>query len=607
MALFGKKNNADAGEEGEPDVKKNGALGRIKKRLKISISLKRPPKAHEEEKEPEIGLRAGFTDDDPQAKDEPDGKKKAKKEKKPKEPKEPKEKKTKEKKQKKEKPPKKKGPEDSPEDGEKEKPEKSRKLMMIIIGGAGVAVGAAAFAVYAFFFAGPSLAEQLMTAQLLLEETKYDEAEAAFTDIVEQYDDSALAYVGLAEAKLGKTDTEGALQTLNDALPQTGNDQLILDKIDEINSEGELPDDALADPAEQEPPPPTDTPIVFADAAFGDMLRIALGKAPGEPVSQAELADITTLKILGATHAAIKRGEPYMNSGGAARTTDISFGPEVPESEAMLFGPESGEALTFGKEPAGVLLYGQEPEEPAREPAGEAEQEPAGEAQDSPAESSGGDVRWTPAPVSSQAGVASENVLQAINSLDGYTIDGVKYTGRGGITSLADLVNFRSLRKLTIGYNSIDDLKGIEGLRELDTLGLYCNSVVDIAPVKGLYGLKYVYLYNNGIADISPLRELSGIEDLWLNYNQISDIAPLGELAPPGASAALHTLHIGNNSISDISPLEGLSNLYVLGAAGNRISDVSALGGLRNLSSVTLSGNPVADYSPVSDIFNLVR
>jgi hypothetical protein len=193
------------------------------------------------------------------------------------------------------------------------------------------------------------------------------------------------------------------------------------------------------------------------------------------------------------------------------------------------------------------------------------------------------------------------STLNSVNSMEGYTIQGVFYPERGGIKTLADLANLPALTRLVVCYNQVEDISGISGLTGLETLGLYCNSIRDISAVSGLSNLRYLYIYGNSVESLAPARGLTGLRQIWAQRNQIADLAPLSGMGE------LTELFVGDNLITDVSPVAGLGELNYFYAENNQISDLSPLAASGALTDVSFTGNPVGDMSPVSHVKRVGR
>ena len=155
------------------------------------------------------------------------------------------------------------------------------------------------------------------------------------------------------------------------------------------------------------------------------------------------------------------------------------------------------------------------------------------------------------------------------------------------------------LTELAISHASVSDASPLSGLAQLETLDLSFNRIGDISSLSGLSQLRSLNLWANDVSDISPLEGLSGLTWLAFGYNRIADISPLAGMSN------LRTIQLPNNLIADLSPLAGLPLLSYLNVSENRIEDVSVLGGLTNLSNLELNNNRVADASALAALTGL--
>ena len=165
-----------------------------------------------------------------------------------------------------------------------------------------------------------------------------------------------------------------------------------------------------------------------------------------------------------------------------------------------------------------------------------------------------------------------------------------------GIASLTGLEFATALTSLSLNGNQISDVSPLSGLTALTTLGLGGNQISDISDLSGLTALTWLGLQGNQISDISDLSGLTALTQLNLTGNQISDVSDLSGLT------ALVRLDLGRNQISDVSDLSGLATLTNLLLYNNQISDVSDLSGLTALKLLHLSNNQISDLSPLSSL-----
>ncbi|MDR2932635.1 MAG: leucine-rich repeat domain-containing protein [Oscillospiraceae bacterium] len=373
--------------------------------------------------------------------------------------------------------------------------EKKKTGLFIGIGIGGVAVVGGAIAAFMILGSSPTPAELLEKADKHLADQKYEQAETIYIELVDSTEEIeqeiiVSAYLNLSQTYLEQDVQDSAIVTLQRGYDRTG-DARIKEKLDELLP----PEESQEDPAKPAEPP--NEPVVWTDPALEKMVRTALGVTPSQQIMTRDLESITSLKIVGPTHAVI------------------------------------------------------------------------------------------------------DKPLNAYNKLNGYSIDGVDYTERGGITSLADIKHFKNLRKLVVCYNEVSDISGIEGLQSLDTLGLYFNRIKSIDDVASLPNLKNIYLYNNEITDLSPVSSLSGLTELWVQYNDIADLSPVKDLV------SLRELFVSNNNITDISPIAQLTGLTFFYADNNGIDNIEAVAGLQALTDVSFVGNPIADMTPAAGIRNV--
>ena len=140
------------------------------------------------------------------------------------------------------------------------------------------------------------------------------------------------------------------------------------------------------------------------------------------------------------------------------------------------------------------------------------------------------------------------------------------------VSDLSPLVGFSKLKFLQFNHAPVSDLSPLAGLTNLETLRCYYAESPSLVPLKGLLRLKILSAARSGISDISPLVGLINLEELELFENeQISDISPLASLHK------LRRLNLHGNDISDVSAIASLHDLEWLDLAHNKISDISPL------------------------------
>ena len=182
-------------------------------------------------------------------------------------------------------------------------------------------------------------------------------------------------------------------------------------------------------------------------------------------------------------------------------------------------------------------------------------------------------------------------------------LNSLRLTGAWGSphSEVSDLRALESLplTQLAIRQAIVSDAAPLSGLAQLESLDLANNRIVDISSLSGLSQLRSLNLWANDVSDISPLAGLSGLTWLAFGYNRIADISPLAGLSK------LRNIQIRSNLIADVSSLAGLSLLGYLHISENRIEDVSVLGGLAGLSILQLNNNRIADASALNALTGL--
>ena len=228
------------------------------------------------------------------------------------------------------------------------------------------------------------------------------------------------------------------------------------------------------------------------------------------------------------------------------------------------------------------------------------------------------------------------------------------------ISDLSFLARLTNLHTLYLRANGISDISLLANLTELTGLGIGKNNISDVSPLAGLTNLEWLRIDKNEISDVSPLAGLTNLKQLNLNENPITDFSPLEELfentkilfdvtipdenlraaiaealsKAPGTPITIEDMMklkqltangagirdltglerainaswfaFERNQISDLSPLVGLENLNGLAMANNQISDLSPLSKLTNLEHLSLYNNPeIADLSPISGLTKL--
>lgn len=125
---------------------------------------------------------------------------------------------------------------------------------------------------------------------------------------------------------------------------------------------------------------------------------------------------------------------------------------------------------------------------------------------------------------------------------------------RGPVDSLEDLALLPFLTDLTLIYQQISDLSGIEKLNLLK-LNLSYNNISDLTPLKDMESLAFLRVNCNPIKDLSPLRGLTKLSTLEMSSTYVKDLTPIS------SCQSLMILGIFGLKDLDLSPIKELKNL----------------------------------------------
>ena len=168
------------------------------------------------------------------------------------------------------------------------------------------------------------------------------------------------------------------------------------------------------------------------------------------------------------------------------------------------------------------------------------------------------------------------------------------------------------LSELEASNSNISDLTGLELATGLKSLNLgsewvsgegnvNSNHISDFSPLSGLASLTSLYLSGISISDVSELSALTNLTLLDISSTGISNVSMLSKLTN------LTRLNLYNNGISNITPLSGLTSMRQLGLSRNSISDVSALSGLTSMIYLNLHNNSISDITPLSRLTSMTN
>ena len=167
------------------------------------------------------------------------------------------------------------------------------------------------------------------------------------------------------------------------------------------------------------------------------------------------------------------------------------------------------------------------------------------------------------------------------------------------VTALSDLT---ALTLLYLNDNRITSVMPLSGMTAMNSLRLHNNRITDVTPLSGMTALSSLYLNDNRIRRVS-LSGFAVLLELFLARNEIAHVSL------PGLTGLVH-LDLQFNRITNVSGLSGLTNLQRLYLTDNRISDIGPLvanPGLNRDDILGLAHNPLSATSCSTHIPTLRR
>ncbi len=373
-------------------------------------------------------------------------------------------------------------------------------------------------------------------------------------------------------------------------------------------------------------------PVNIPDANLRAKIADALGKAPGDPITTADMARLTRLDVQNANISDLTGLEfatdltwlilnnnnisdlspleglinlmfLWLDSNNISDLSPLVANTGLGNGDTVIVNTNPLSAVSIkthipALESRGVRILADIPDDNLRAAVGDALGKAKNEAilRSDMANLTHLDAR--------NAGINDLTGLEAATNLTGLNLGAEYVEGQGWINSnsvsdLSPLAGLTNLVELYLRNNSVSDISAVAGLTNLGGLSLQDNNISDISALSRLTNLANLFLGNNSISDISPLAELSRLGFLGLGNNNISDISAVAGLTN------LSFLHLDNNTISDISAVAGLTNLAFLTLESNTISDISAVAGLTNLRFLLLVDNSISDLSPLVENMGL--
>lgn len=195
------------------------------------------------------------------------------------------------------------------------------------------------------------------------------------------------------------------------------------------------------------------------------------------------------------------------------------------------------------------------------------------------------------------------NEVSDVSPLSGLSLEGL-FLHDNLISEVSPLANIGTLQSLSLGRNVVRDVSPLTELTELGRLRLDGNPIADFSPLAMLAGPWQLDLGHTGMsdADLRHLSELRNLSVVSVANNRISDLSPLAEL---------HLLELDVSgtdvALGDVASLPYFKDLEFLEASDLLIEDVSVLAGHDSLRSLHLDTNLIEDLAPLATLAGLTH
>ena len=176
--------------------------------------------------------------------------------------------------------------------------------------------------------------------------------------------------------------------------------------------------------------------------------------------------------------------------------------------------------------------------------------------------------------------IADLSPVKGLVSLHGLDIGG------NVITDYSALSGLIKLERIWMGENPLADLSPLSGLTSLTGYQSWGTPIFNVSALAELPKLTSLDICGGELSDLSDLADFTNLRELYLAGNEITDISPLASLT------GLTSLNLKHNRITEVSPLSGLTNLRRLYLEHNSISDFSALSELSEQTIISKRNNP---------------
>eukprot|EP00756_Hemistasia_phaeocysticola_P027808 Hpha_TRINITY_DN16141_c0_g1::TRINITY_DN16141_c0_g1_i1::g.6009::m.6009 len=131
------------------------------------------------------------------------------------------------------------------------------------------------------------------------------------------------------------------------------------------------------------------------------------------------------------------------------------------------------------------------------------------------------------------------------------------------LSSLQGLNRYPNLLRLTLAWNDLTSLQGIEGCRYLRWIDAAGNHLRDLSGLQNVPSLEWLDLSNSDIRNFDGVGQCQGVQWLCMHHNYVSDFRAAGNLTK------MQFLDVSDNEVKGVQGLERCFSLRELNLANN--------------------------------------
>jgi Leucine-rich repeat (LRR) protein len=165
------------------------------------------------------------------------------------------------------------------------------------------------------------------------------------------------------------------------------------------------------------------------------------------------------------------------------------------------------------------------------------------------------------------------------------------------VTSIGNLSEFSHTRKLTINFNNLGILRGLDQFPQLRKLSAYCCALRSLEDLGGNKRIETLSLQQNYIKELAfCLRSMQKLKKLRVDKNELTTIENLQ------SCTSLRYLDLSYNKIESLEGIAGLQCLSELKVTNNKLRSLRGLSALPSLLEMHVDNNMLTSLAGIQNI-----